>query len=170
MTNSNYIKISNISDDEAIRIGAIKHPSGVWIIEKEKYSAYLATKNQENMQVIPDRIEPDQSITNDIFWDNYTADDSLQYLLSIKKQGMPSSAENRTSLLRAISNRTPGHYPITYEGMCQYSQEFAVLYSQERVLGLIRRCITGAKPFMEEIQSSDLSPEEKALLMFVLPL
>jgi hypothetical protein len=43
-------------------------------------------------------------------------------------------------------------------------------YPQERVSDLLHRCITGAKPYRTEIAEARITPEEKALLYFVLPI
>jgi hypothetical protein len=189
---SDFVKLpDSLPEGDYQTLGAVKHKSGVWICKKERVAAWKEQKKREKEassfpmpQPQPEQPQADtepapqplsmdapliQQEDNSLFWDSFTAADSLQYLMALKTQGIPTSAENRTRLLEEFAKRGEGFYPISYEGVCQYCPQFAAVYSQDRMLSLIRRCITGAKPYMTEIAESGLSGEEKALLYFVLP-
>ena len=96
--------------------------------------------------------------------------DTLQIASYIRDYGMPESEEDRTRLLTILSLRRPKEYPISYDHLLNCSEGFAALYPQSRCMELIKSCITGTKPYTEEINHSNLSKEEKALLFFLLPM
>lgn len=94
---------------------------------------------------------------------------TLEAALFICKNGLPDSAEERVKLLKILSNRSAAQYPVTYDGMVICSESFANRYPPELLSELCKRCITGARYYVEEINTSDLNEEEKALLFFALP-
>lgn len=94
---------------------------------------------------------------------------TLECALGIQKFGLPETTEQRTTLLQILGSRRDGQYPITYDGMLILSKEFEEAYSPEYVTELVQNCITGERPYQEEIHQSQLSEEEKALLFLVLP-
>lgn len=96
--------------------------------------------------------------------------DNIVILQTIQTNGLPASSEERAALLRRLRVRGLGDYPITYEGVCIFSDEFLDAYPKERVITLIQRTITGKQPYQMEINHANISEEEKALLFFVLPM
>lgn len=104
-------------------------------------------------------------------WENLIAsEEPLKIALAIKEIGMPADTQLRTRLLKILGLRRPGDYPITYDGMFICSESFASIYTEEYVSTLVAKVITGAKPYTEEIKEADITEEEKALLLFILPL
>ena len=104
-------------------------------------------------------------------WNNLiTSRDTLKIALTIRDYGMPNNETQREELLKILSIRRPGDYPVSYDGMLECSENFASLYSIERTTTLIKDCIKGERSYMDEIRNSNLTGEEKALLMFVLPI
>lgn len=95
---------------------------------------------------------------------------TLEAALFVCKNGLPEDASDRVKLLKILSNRSTTQYPITYDGMVICSEEFANMYPPELLSDLCKRCITGSRHYVEEINASDLSEEEKALLFFALPI
>ena len=96
---------------------------------------------------------------------------NLDILQTIAKtQALPTEMSNRAKLLNRLHILRAGDYPVTYEGMCTFSETFCRKYSKERVLTLIQQVIKGEQPYQMEINHSSLTEEEKALLLFVLPL
>lgn len=97
------------------------------------------------------------------------AEDTLRIALAIRDSGMPPSEEERECLFKILSRRKPGDYPVTYEGMLECSELFAESYSMEYAENLVKSCTFGQKFYADEIRESDLTNEQKAFLMFVLP-
>lgn len=95
---------------------------------------------------------------------------NLKILQILQKIGLPKTEKERTELLIRLNHFCEGDYPITYEGVCMFSNEFHDAYPKSHVISLIQHVITGAKPYPMEINHSNLSEEEKALLFFVLPM
>lgn len=96
--------------------------------------------------------------------------DNITLLQVLGECGMPGSEEERTALLVRLRVQRMGDYPVTYEGLCHYSESFLREYPKERVVGLIKRVITGANPYQMEINHASISDEDKALLLLVLPM
>ena len=96
---------------------------------------------------------------------------SLMAAYAIQRHGLPSDTETRTALLNALRRREPGQYPIEYEAMLQCSEEFARVYNEDYVTDLIRNNIKSTGKIEESVMSAEnLTAEEKALLLLVLPL
>lgn len=95
---------------------------------------------------------------------------TLKIALFVQKYGLPNLENDRITMLKILSKRLPGEYPITYDGMLEISEEFCQKYSEEYVQNLLSQCITGQRNYVDEVRDSLLSEEEKALLFFVLPI
>lgn len=94
---------------------------------------------------------------------------TLEMALEVFQKGLPKTEEERTKVLQILGNRSPAQYPITYDGMVM-CPDFAKEYPAERLETLIKKSITGARHYSEEIRNADITEEEKALLFFALPL
>ena len=99
-----------------------------------------------------------------------SSEDTLRIALAIREYGMPNEEQLRASILRILSLRRPGEYPVTYDGLAECSESFATLYSKERVLELIKRCSTNDGTIYENIRHADLTEEERSLMLLVLPI
>lgn len=131
-------------------------------IVNNKTQEDLITPNEELLSL-------NQSMTET--WENLiSSEEPLKIALAIKEIGMPADTQLRTRLLKILGLRRPGDYPITYDGMLICSESFASIYTEEYVSELIAKVITGAKSYTEEIKEADITEEEKALLLFILPL
>ena len=180
---SNYAKIPVSDPQKAIAIGATQY-QGVWVINKEKVDkeqlrAYLAEESAKKKSTTFNSTQNSNvnaavstQTNNAKSWSELLSDDvdKLYLLLKLKADGLPTNVEDRVTLLQRLSGRANGTYPIRYDDICRYSSEFAEVYSEERVLGLIQTCIMGRKSYDEEIRESSLSDEEKALLIMILPI
>lgn len=118
-----------------------------------------------------------ENITNNnkSFWDTIADEkilnsDKLILAVNLKKHGLPKDSHKRAVILRGLRSISDGQYPINYEGMCAYFDEFEQFYSNERVISLIKNNLTGKQHYVTEINNSGLSEEEKELLLFVVPL
>lgn len=112
-------------------------------------------------------------MNNDAFnWEQIILSNiSLEAALAIMKHGLPNDTETRARLLQVLGNRCPGQYDIEYDSMIKCSEIFANVYPTERIQSLVESVIGGdGRPFMEIINSANISNEEKALLLFVIPL
>lgn len=96
--------------------------------------------------------------------------DTLILLQTLQCNGLPQSAEDRNALLTRFRIKHPGDYPVTYEGLCEFSEAFAMAYPKSFIIRLIQQVITGTQPYQMEINHADIYEEEKALLLFVLPM
>ena len=112
---------------------------------------------------------------NESFWDTIADEkilnsDKLVLAVNLKKHGLPKDSHKRAVILHTLRSVSDNQYPINYEGMCVYLDEFEQLYSNERVINLIKSNLTGKQHYVTEINNSGLSEEEKELLLFVVPL
>lgn len=97
-------------------------------------------------------------------------DDTLQAAMAIRDLGLPANEDDRTELLTILGKRRQGDYAISYDSLCGCSDIFKTTYPIQMITRLIKENVTAKNHYAEEIRTSmRLSPEEKALLMFVLP-
>ncbi len=106
----------------------------------------------------------------DINFDNLEKYDRLILTYLIKQEGMPDILGNRIKVLKRLKDNDESQYYIEYEKLCDYSDKFRETYPIELVLNLIQSTITNMNNYIIDINNSKLSDEEKALLLFVLPL
>jgi hypothetical protein len=130
------------------------------------FSVKIPTTVDGEVEEIPTDVVGDLSYVFDLD----ASQGTLKMALQVKEHGLPALSEERAKVLRILGNRSLDQYPITYDGMISCSDTFRAVYPEEKMIGLVRKVITGAKPYMEEIRQSDLSEEEKALLYFALPM
>ena len=127
----------------------------------------INTATNENIEVIH---QSENLNIVDIDWEEVLGTNcNLLIAWNIQKYGMPASAELRAKILKFLSYRKNGEYPINYDGMIECSEDFRTRYPEEYLCRLVESCITGAKSYEEEIRQSNLTDEEKALLYFALP-
>lgn len=112
---------------------------------------------------------------NSIFWDYYKDTDmqgvdNLELVLGIKKHGLPDDAELRTKILTSFANDRDNQYKLDYEKLYNYSESFREYYPLDKVLYLIKKTITNMQNYIIDINHSNLSDEDKALLFFVIPM
>ena len=109
------------------------------------------------------------------FWDYYKDTDmqgvdNLELVLGIKKHGLPDDAELRTKILTNFANDRDNQYKLDYEKLYNYSESFREYYPLDKVLYLIKKTITNMQNYIIDINHSNLSDEDKALLFFVIPM
>lgn len=112
---------------------------------------------------------------NDTFWDTYKdidmqETDNLELVLGIKKHGLPEDEALRTKILMAFANDRDNQYKLDYEKLYNYSESFREYYPLDKVLYLIKKTITNMQNYIIDINHSNLTDEEKALLFFVIPM
>lgn len=113
----------------------------------------------------------EDSDNEEIWKEALTKDDTLWAAMIIRDYGLPKKEETRTELLKILSKRRESDYAITYDAMCGCSKEFAQTYPINEIARLIRENVTAQNRYTEEIRSSvKLSEEQKALLLFALPI
>jgi hypothetical protein len=124
-----------------------------------------------------DFINDNSNINTDsiTFWDYYKDTDmqgvdNLELVLGIKKHGLPDDAELRTKILTNFANDRDNQYKLDYEKMYNYSESFREYYPLDKVLYLIKKTITNMQNYIIDINHSNLSDEDKALLFFVIPM
>lgn len=97
--------------------------------------------------------------------------DSLYLAYLVKEYGLPEDKEDRVKILLQLNKSGENIYKINYFKLCDCCKEFKDTYPfMERVLPLIQNNIKSQASYIEEINHSNLEDEEKALLLFVLPL
>lgn len=112
---------------------------------------------------------------NSTFWNFYKDTDmqgvdNLELVLGIKKHGLPDDAELRTKILTSFANDRDNQYKLDYEKLYNYSESFREYYPLDKVLYLIKKTITNMQNYIIDINHSNLSDEDKALLFFVIPM
>lgn len=124
-----------------------------------------------------DFINDNSNINTDsiTFWDFYKDTDmqgvdNLELVLGIKKHGLPDDAELRTKILTNFANDRDNQYKLDYEKLYNYSESFREYYPLDKVLYLIKKTITNMQNYIIDINHSNLSDEDKALLFFVIPM
>lgn len=124
-----------------------------------------------------DFINDNSNINTDsiTFWDYYKDTDmqgvdNLELVLGIKKHGLPDDAELRTKILTNFTNDRDNQYKLDYEKLYNYSESFREYYPLDKVLYLIKKTITNMQNYIIDINHSNLSDEDKALLFFVIPM
>lgn len=124
-----------------------------------------------------DFINDNSNINTDsiTFWDYYKDTDmqrvdNLELVLGIKKHGLPDDAELRTKILTNFANDRDNQYKLDYEKLYNYSESFREYYPLDKVLYLIKKTITNMQNYIIDINHSNLSDEDKALLFFVIPM
>ena len=124
-----------------------------------------------------DFINDNSNINTDsiTFWDYYKDTDmqgvdNLELVLGIKKHGLPDNAELRTKILTNFANDRDNQYKLDYEKLYNYSESFREYYPLDKVLYLIKKTITNMQNYIIDINHSNLSDEDKALLFFVIPM
>lgn len=95
--------------------------------------------------------------------------DTLATAYAIKKHGLPDDPDMCTKILNNLRKRTPGQYPIDYQGMLQCSPAFEKKYNEEYVTRLIQENINNTGRIEEMVTYANITEEEKALLLLVLP-
>lgn len=154
------LAIENLLKEESVFPESVENE--ICDLTNNKTQEDLITPNEELLSL-------NQSMAET--WENLiSSEEPLKIALAIKEIGMPADAQLRTRLLKILGLRRPGDYPITYDGMLICSESFASLYTEEYVSALVAKVITGAKSYTEEIKEADITEEEKALLLFILPL
>lgn len=113
--------------------------------------------------------------SNNAFWESFkdrdfTTIDNLELVLGIKSHNMPEDAELRTKILTNFANDRDSQYKVEYEKLYNYSEDFRDRYPLDRVLHLIKTTITNMQNYIIDINHSNLSEEDKALLFFVIPM
>ena len=183
-----YIRINvndyineEIMEDIIIKAGADKQKSGDFVIEKEnleafkngKYKIVFDDKKEEILEAdTSNQIKKINCQTDNFIWDEVLNQETsnLMLLLYLDKYGLPEDTNERTRLLALFNRKNLNNYPLSYEAVCQYNEEFARKYNPEILTNLIRHSIFGQREYKEELMSSDLTNEEKAILLFALPL
>lgn len=124
-----------------------------------------------------DFINDNSNINTDsiTFWDYYKDTDmqgvdNLELVLGIKKHGLPDDAELRTKILTNFANDRDNQYKLDYEKLYNYSESFREYYPLDKVLYLIKKTIMNMQNYIIDINHSNLSDEDKALLFFVIPM
>lgn len=124
-----------------------------------------------------DFINDNSNINTDsiTFWDYYKDTDmqgvdNLELVLGIKKHGLPDDAELRIKILTNFANDRDNQYKLDYEKLYNYSESFREYYPLDKVLYLIKKTITNMQNYIIDINHSNLSDEDKALLFFVIPM
>lgn len=167
------------------KTGAVKQKSGDFVIEKDVLNAFKNGKYQIVINNIETTYEPQTNAENskdirkeinkendNFIWDEVLNQETsnLMLLLYLDKYGLPEDTNERTRLLALFNRKTNGNYPLSYEAVCQYNEEFATKYNPEVLTNLIKHSIFGQREYKEELMDSDLTNEEKAILLFALPL
>lgn len=109
---------------------------------------------------------------NEEEWDSVLEkEDVLRTLMAIRDCGIPENENQRIRMLQILSRRRPGDYPVTYDGVCACCDQFETVYPIEDIVRMMQDNVTGINSYAEEIRMSlRLNEEEKALLLFVMPL
>lgn len=118
---------------------------------------------------------PNINTDNSTFWDFYKDTDmqgvdNLELVLGIKKHGLPDDVNLRTKILTSFANDRDNQYKLDYEKLYNYSESFREYYPLDKVLYLIKKTITNMQNYIIDINHSNLSDEDKALLFFVIPM
>lgn len=154
-------------------------PSSVDETQIERYTSLAFPVEKEDAHVLPVQGNPPEEnpalasfsdLSEELWQKLIETRDGLRIALAVRDSGMPESSLQREAILRIFSTRKPGEYPIVYRSMVECSERFATMYDENRVIKLVRDHITGSRSYVEDIKDSNLSGEEKALLMFYLPM
>ena len=132
--------------------------------EKQEDSESINGNVQDSVASLSDEENDDRADWKSIL----AKEDSLLIAMTLRDENLPQKEEDRILMLNLLNIRTPGNYPFTYDGMINLSDSFEAAYPPERVQALAMR-LTSPGNYMVRIRNSDLTPEEKALMYFVLP-
>ena len=94
---------------------------------------------------------------------------NLVILAHLKKWGFPDNSSDRAKVLHALRLKKEINYPVTYDGLAIFLPEFTKLYPQEKIIKNACEVITGKEDYFKEVLSSDLSDEEKEILLLSIP-
>lgn len=101
-------------------------------------------------------------------WNTVLENNTLNIIYMIKKSGLPKDKIMRGRLFRRLNQFRDGDYPITYDGLKIYYPELLNEYPVEIIKEKIRSIVCGGD-YKKNIEVSDLPPDEKGLLLFILP-
>ena len=162
-----YIK-DNVPEEKRYELRALATYIPKYAVDLEKYSVDVEVAKE---QPAPKREKNEHDLVIEYNWDKLLEERNLlKIALVIQEIGLPDDADIRTKILRVLSVRQEGSYPITYDGLVNACPSFAERYPMEYLENLLKSCITGARFYVEEIVSSNNTEEDKALMLFALPL
>lgn len=101
-------------------------------------------------------------------WDKALQSNTLNIVYMIKKDGLPNDKVMRGRIFRRLKKVNDGDYPITYEGLKVYCPETFSQYPTDDIKEKIRSIAYGGD-YKRNIETSDMAPDEKGLLLFILP-
>lgn len=163
-----YIK-DDVPEDKRNELRALS----TYIEEEITNDATKITESPNREIIVPntsmnEHVETIVSLTD---WNKLLEEgNTLKIALAIQQIGLPNDEDIRTKILRKLSVRQEGVYPINYDGLINSCPDFANRYSMEYLENLLKSCITGERFYVEEIVTSNHTEEEKALMLFALPL
>lgn len=131
----------------------------------------LHTNEDTNSIDLCNNIDTQISHHSDISWGPILEkEDTLYTAMMIRDYGMPEDENTRTLILRLLGRRHPGDYPIKFDDLCVCSTDFSNRYPDQVIENLVMENITSSERYEEQIRDSQtMTDEEKALLLFVLP-
>lgn len=160
-----YIK-DNVPEEKRYELRAL-----ATYIPDATETKYFVDVEVAKEQSAPEREKNEHDLVIEYNWDKLLEERNLlKIALVIQEIGLPDDADIRTKILRVLSVRQEGSYPITYDGLVNACPSFAERYPMEYLEDLLKSCITGARFYVEEIVSSNNTEEDKALMLFALPL
>ena len=160
-----YIK-DNVPEEKRYELRAL-----ATYIPETTETKYFVDVEVAKEQPAPEREKNEHDLVIEYNWDKLLEErNPLKIALVIQEIGLPDDTDIRTKILRVLSVRQEGSYPITYDGLVNACPSFAERYPMEYLEDLLKSCITGARFYVEEIVSSNNTEEDKALMLFALPL
>ena len=128
----------------------------------------VSVSDEKSQNDISDSMQKEENLPNDAY-EIPNGLSTLKAAIFIFENGMPENEQDRIKLLRALGQRNRTNYPISYEGMLS-CESFERYYPPSLLSELCFNRITGARRLEDEIADMDISEEQKAFLLFALPL
>lgn len=94
--------------------------------------------------------------------------DLLIIVKAIHEYGMPEEEKQRIDILKLFSLKRPDDYPIHYQDMILYSENFKKRYPPQKVEKILLTYDIKGINLTKELKAVDMTPEDKALICFVL--
>ena len=114
--------------------------------------------NMDNLNYWDDKVDKLNDISN------------LAILIALKKYGFPDDSSKRAKIIHALRLKQENNYPLDYDGLAEFLPGFSALYPQEEIINNATAVITGKEDYFKEVLSSDLTEEQKEILLLSIPL
>lgn len=135
---------------------------------KKKAEEYLKEKKIDPSPQ-PEPKEIQASLWTKEEWENLLSEETktIPIIEAIHDFALPLDRQTRILLLRRLSEKRNGDYPVYYHDIARYCPAFAERYNEEKINDLIQSNKLSGREIIKELAQIPLDEEDRALLFFV---